>query len=198
MTLAQHPEPLEFEDFSIQFAETNEERLEACRVRYPVFVEELHRVRYVDHGARVYSDRLDELGAHILLVRAGSKSAGTLRFTLRSETGFLDEDERLFQKVLTAVGSDNIALADRGAILPEFRGAKLYPHMWAYGFKYLRSRGIISVVGVVDASNEKLIDFHRRQGWTVLSASVIDEGKEWHLISISLTENEEPDKESPS
>lgn len=177
-----YPSARKFEQFTIQFAESEAQRRSACHLRYGVFAREMGRALYADHRSESYSDELDAGRAHVLLARSADQDVGTLRFTLRRETEFLDEDELYFGEFISQHGKTAIALADRGVIVPAFRSFHLYPQMWDYGFEFLRGRGIKFVLGVIDAKDDALVRFHERQQWSVLAEGVLQGERTWNLI----------------
>ena len=177
-----YPYLIHHRDFSIQFAETDEQRQSALRIRFEVMTKELGRLQYANLGKETYSDPLDLGASHIILAEQFGVPAGTLRFTLRGESPFLDEDERLFKVFLDEHGVSQCAIADRGAILKTFRSASLYPAMWSFGFEFARSNGVRFVLGVIDAKNAWLNSFHESQGWTVLNEPVAQDNSTWNLI----------------
>jgi hypothetical protein len=170
---------ISYKDFSIQFVSTPELAQRAFQLRYEVLTEELGRLQYANHSEQTYSDALDQSKSHIILAEHSGAPVGTLRFTLRSQTAFLDEDELIFSDFLGEHKSCECALADRGAILKPFRKAQLYPVMWSYGFDFARAQGIRFVLGVIDANNALLNAFHERQGWTALHEPLVENGNVW-------------------
>lgn len=181
-----YPSARRFEGFTIQFATTEAERRSACHLRYEIFTREMGLVQFADHVSQSYSDQLDAALAHVILARTSDRLVGTLRFTLRRETRFLDEDEPLFENFIAQHGESAVALADRGVILSAFRGLHLYPQMWEHGFEFLRGCGVSFVVGVIDAEDNALVRFHEMQGWGTLAHKIPQGQKAWNVIVRNL------------
>ena len=170
------------DQISIRFAEGPDDIHQACRLRYEVLTKQLGRRQYANDSDRTYQDKLDDGSSHIVLALCGKTVVGTLRFTIRRDATFLDEDERLFSAILAQHDLNECALADRGAILPAYQKQGLYPQLWKLGLDSLREQGIEWVFGVIDSDNPRLNEFHKSQGWLFLQYRIIEGDRPWNLI----------------
>ncbi len=174
-------------DFTVRFAETEEERLAAYRVRYAVSTEEEGDERYADHAARILRDRLDDGPSRVIIAETSSGIVGTSRVSFRRDGPFI-ADELYRWDLLAAAANDDqpvelsgVALWDRGAVLANFRRLGIYKVTEALVTETARRNSIQILVGVVDPKKEVLMAFMKRCGWAVFASSEIA-GKEWFQV----------------
>jgi len=106
---------------TIQLCRTKEMKLEAQRLRYQVYVDELGRDSpYADHERRIIIDHLDEF-AHTFLAVEEGRTIGTLRGNLTAEgsVGYLEE---LYGMTLSSKHPVATAICTKFAIKRENRG----------------------------------------------------------------------------
>lgn len=164
---------------TISFAETASQMQDVFQLRYAVFHRELERQKYADTSQGIYADGIDGTTARILVATDPAGTIiGTLRCSLGRDGAFLAEDELAFRPLLASTHRNHVALVDRGAIDPGYRGRSVYHALWDFLEEWCRKAGVLTLLGVIDANNAKLCAFHQRRGWTTYCERV-DEGDGW-------------------
>jgi predicted GNAT family N-acyltransferase len=112
----------------VQLATTPELRAAVHRLRYEVFVEEMHMFRSrADHERRVLTEDCDDT-SRLLLATVDGEPAGTLRLTLGKDGQLPDEYEDTFDISRWSphtVPSDQVMVCTRFAVRRELRSAYL-------------------------------------------------------------------------
>jgi predicted GNAT family N-acyltransferase len=125
-------------DYTARIAATEQDRLEAYRIRYAVYVAE-QRKSYpsADHQREIFSDDLDS-SATIVLVTDGSGSCGTVRANFLDSVGVRSAYQNEIDLSLFSLVPDPcISVCSRLAVLPEHRGrivsSLLFSQIYRYG-----------------------------------------------------------------
>lgn len=177
---------------SIRLAVTDDERRAAYQLRYRIFTRELGRNTLANHETEEYKDDFDGPKSTLLISVAGADVVGTLRLTARSVTPFWqDADYQLEQlrdllSMAAPLPLEQIGLFDRGAVTKPYRGSGLYELMYTELEKYACSIGIRVLVGVIDSTNERLIEFHKRRGWVTYRHGIRFRDLSAHFIALDL------------
>jgi GNAT superfamily N-acetyltransferase len=169
----------------ITIASSSDLKYQALRLRYCVFHDELARTEYARREQRIYTDVLDDTVAGIIVAIESNRTVvATLRFTLGRDSAFLPEDEAGFADLFDHLWARNeIALVDRGAIDPSHRGRELYHALWDFLEHECRALGVRILIGVIDANNERLCNFHLKRGWSIYRDGIRESGHIWNYIT---------------
>lgn len=127
-------------EYTTRIAVTEQDRLEAYRVRYAVYLEE-QRKPYpsADHHQKLLSDDLDSSAA-IILVASEDRACGTVR------ANFLDSasvrsayEHQIDLSLCSSIPDHNVSICSRLAVLPQHRGktvcALLFSEIYRYGLR---------------------------------------------------------------
>ena len=150
----------------IRLAQNACELQQVFELRFKVYVSELKKTSpYADLDRQFYTDPIDNHGGVVIVAVHHQQVIGTLRLTYRRKIIFLPEDEAIFSSLI-AINRCTVALANSGAIDLDFRGLKLYQRLWDFLYGECERANISLLLGVIDANDNKLNAFHRRQGWS--------------------------------
>jgi GNAT superfamily N-acetyltransferase len=157
----------------VKVATTDEERLSAYRVRYDVFCLGYGDNRYADHEVRVFTDDNDRKRTVLLIACDEThRVIGTARLTVRRDCAFLRERLYSFDRLAELVNCplpvllDTIALLDRGAVLPEWRGKAVLAELARSIEQIAVSASCRFGVSVTHIENRKAQNCLRWLGWT--------------------------------
>lgn len=114
----------EFGGYHFRRAETQDERVDAFRLRHSVFSEEGF-IRAEEFPSGAFHDEFDDVSEQILVHDAGGTLVGTTRFVLPSDLGF--PTERFFDFETPDVPRERMGEYGRLAIGPEHRGGTRAP-----------------------------------------------------------------------
>ncbi|WIV52079.1 GNAT family N-acyltransferase [Marivivens sp. LCG002] len=125
--------PLTQPEFTVSFAQTEDEHLEALRLRYDVFVREFGTAgQGVDHQARIESDAFDAHALHLLLKDRG-RVVGVYRLLdearAKAAGGFYSEAEFDLGPLLSS-GRKLLELG-RSCLHPDYRGGQAMLLLWS-------------------------------------------------------------------
>jgi|SRR5579884_590546 len=155
----------------VQLAQSREDREEAYRLRYSVYVRELGRaLPGVDHGAQVITDDLDQSAALFISRRAGDL-AGTIRINLGTQ--------QLPEHLRAQYGLDRFAafdprvfsFASRLVVRPERRSSLVCLNLCKASYEYARRNGVIFNFCHCEP---RLIDFYLRLGYRAYRQAFTD------------------------
>jgi predicted GNAT family N-acyltransferase len=125
-------------DYTVRVAATEQDRLQAYRIRYTVYVVEQGKCYpSADHRQQIFSDDLDA-SATIIVVANENGPCGTVRANFLHSVGVRPSFERQIDLSLCSLIPDrNISICSRLAVLPEHRGrivsSLLFSEIYRYG-----------------------------------------------------------------
>ncbi len=114
-------------DFTIHIAQTQAEREAIYRLRYEVYVEEMHIFNDVaDHEQRMLYGENDA-GARLMYAKVGDELIGSLRLNLGKDGQFSNELEQTYdlQRFRSAINDDQLLVLTRFMVRKAYRGSQL-------------------------------------------------------------------------
>ncbi|MBS0367468.1 MAG: cyclic nucleotide-binding domain-containing protein [Proteobacteria bacterium] len=118
----------------VSLAETQEEREAAYRLRYEVYVEELHRAELPPTDERRIEEPWDA-GAAIFVARDGDRTVGTARYTRRAK-GELEHEEHLLLPRFSPWHPNQISMLSKLLVLKQYRRSGVLAHLAAAAFRH--------------------------------------------------------------
>jgi hypothetical protein len=184
--------------FEYFVAESEEDREEAFRFRYSVYVEELGRYgRIADHRGRRLVEPEDAYSV-IYGARENGRWVGTARMTLGAH-GFSARqiDQYGLEPFLADVPAELMAVGERMMVVPELRGSTLNAEMRDFQREDIRARGVRLLFGCCEPH---LLSMNLSSGGRTYSEHNINSEDVGYMIPLLWIEGDPEDlaAEAPS
>lgn len=148
----------------IRLAKTREELDAIYRLRYEVYVEEMHRTqRYADHGRKMIIDPLD-INSFVFGAWDGSNLVATVRQNFYRLTNIGEYFDMYHLHLFTNALLDHTTLTTRLMVMPKYRKTTLPIRMCSAAYEFCTKRG--SIVDLIDC-NHPLDAFFKSCGYVV-------------------------------
>jgi predicted GNAT family N-acyltransferase len=133
-------------DSTLRFASTDAEREAIYRLRYDIYIGEMHFEDAADHEQRRMSD-LDDATAHLLYISEDAQVIGTLRLNFGADAPFSEESATMYDldRFRAIISDAQIAIFTRFMVRKPYRGTHLSFHMLAELARFTSQSGIEAV-----------------------------------------------------
>lgn len=147
----------------IRKARSAEDFYKVCRLRYDVYVAEMHRnvgSQIICHHNKVLADYLDPF-SHTFFAETEGQIVGSLRITLRAEASFPHEDLYVSNWIERKFGGST-ALVTKLMVKPEHRRSRIFRELVREGFRFILENEATSTI--IDC-NDHLVSVFSRLGF---------------------------------